>query len=83
MLAEGLLLRRIFPSSDVHDEIGRFKTWAVNTGAFLPASNEASLDHRLREATLIRDHHFRILKDLHQTLVECKTCIISLKKDCH
>ena len=72
VLAEGQSppIESELPAYVVHDETGRFKTWAGNIGALLPASNGASLDHRLREASHVRDQVLRLLDDLHQTLRE-------------
>ena len=56
----------------IQDEFGRFKIWAANIGALQPASRSSSLEHRLREATKVRDHVIKLLRDLNHSLAECK-----------
>lgn len=58
----------------INDEFGRFKVWAANIGALQPASRSSSLEYRLREATRVKDHVIRLLRDLNHSLTECK-CI--------
>ena len=38
----------------LEDERGRLKVWASNLGALQPAASPKSLDHRLRDAPLMR-----------------------------
>lgn len=56
----------------IQDEFGRFKIWAANIGALQPASRSSSLEHRLREATKVKDHVIKLLSDLNHSLTECK-----------
>ena len=58
----------------IQDEFGRFKVWAANIGALQPASRSSSLEHRLREATKVKDHVIKLLRDLTHSLTECR-CI--------
>ncbi len=58
----------------IQDEFGRFKVWAANIGALQPASRSSSLEHRLREATKVKDHANKLLSDLSHSLTECR-CI--------
>lgn len=56
-------------ASAVGDELGRFKIWAGNIGAFQRDSR--SLDYRLREASQVGDQVTKILEDLDFSLQEC------------
>ena len=58
----------------IQDEFGRFKVWAANIGALQPASRSSSLEHRLREATRVKNHVIKLLRDLNHSLTECE-CI--------
>ena len=58
----------------IQDEFGRFKVWAANIGALQPGSRSSSLEHRLREATKVKDHVIKLLRDLNHSLTGCK-CI--------
>ena len=58
----------------IYDEFGRFKVWAANIGALQPASRSSSLEYRLREATRVKDHVIKLLRDLNHSLTECE-CI--------
>ena len=64
----------------VQDELGRFKIWAGNIGAFQPATRSSSLEHRLRDASNVRDHIIRLLRDLNFTLNECKFGIFYVRR---
>ncbi|KAH8432925.1 uncharacterized protein LDX57_010558 [Aspergillus melleus] len=48
------------------DELGRLRVWAANIGAH--QTGNLSLDHRLREATHIRDQTMRVLQRLKRVL---------------
>ena len=52
------------------DQLGRFKIWAGNIGAFQELPLPSSLDHRLREAPKIVDQVVELLNDLNETLQE-------------
>ncbi|KAF4991850.1 hypothetical protein FGRMN_7568 [Fusarium graminum] len=52
------------------NELVRLKVWTANTGAHQKA--EDSLDHRLRNASNIRDQIVRLLKDLEESLSDVK-----------
>ena len=58
----------------IYDEFGRFKVRAANIGALQPASRSSSLEHRLREATRVKYHVIKLLRDLNHSLTECE-CI--------
>jgi hypothetical protein len=49
-------------------ELGRFKVWAENAGAH--RTGRMSLDHRLREASNVRNMAVRLLGDLNSDLRE-------------
>ena len=51
---------------DFNDELGRFRVWAGNIGAH--RTGQSSLDHRLRDATELKDTVLRYLKDLIEVL---------------
>ena len=52
------------------DQLGRFKIWAGNIGAFQELPLPSSLDYRLREAPKIVDQVIELLDDLDETLQE-------------
>ena len=60
------------PAEAIQDEFGRFKIWAANIGALQPSSRSSSLEHRLREATKVKDHVIKLLSDLNHSLTECE-----------
>jgi hypothetical protein len=64
MLADQLSLPTLL------DELGRFKAWAGNFGAH--RSGRVSLDHRLREASHVREKVIELLEDLNRALEEGK-----------
>jgi hypothetical protein len=59
------------------DDFGRLKVWAENVGAHRRGSN-ASLDHRLREATSVRDSVKGLLVNLNDVLEESRCIMILL-----
>ncbi|KAJ5762741.1 hypothetical protein N7533_001422 [Penicillium manginii] len=48
------------------DELGRLRVWAANIGAH--QSGQSSLDHRLREASHIKDQTLRLLERLQRAI---------------
>ena len=56
--------------TDVQDELGRFKIWGGNIGAFQPRSMRSSLEHRLQDASQTRQHVLNLLQDLQGSLDE-------------
>lgn len=50
------------------DELGRFRLWANNIGAFLRIDYQNSLDFRLRDASTIRSRVVEFLGDLEEAL---------------
>lgn len=52
--------------SAVRDELGRFRIWSGNIGAHKLGSS--SLNHRLRDASHIRQRVLSLLEDLSETL---------------
>jgi hypothetical protein len=56
------------PPGSLNDELGRFRIWAANTGAYARGNN--SLDYRLREASHLRDRIIQLLKHLDTVLRE-------------
>ncbi|KAF2126814.1 hypothetical protein P153DRAFT_70755 [Dothidotthia symphoricarpi CBS 119687] len=61
------------PPGVVNDEVGRFRLWCGNIGAH--RSGRSSLDHRLREASHIRDQVLELLRDLITVLQEATDII--------
>ena len=57
----------------VLDELGRFKVWGGNIGAFQDVERQSSCDYRLREASHIRRQIITLLKDLNIALEEGKS----------
>lgn len=57
-------------SSDVRDQLGRFKIWGSNIGAFQPRTKRSSLEYRLRDASQIRQQVLRLLDDIQESLNE-------------
>lgn len=58
------------------DELGRFRLWANNIGAFLRIEYRNSLDFRLREASKIRSRVVEFLEDLAEALDNGKEGIL-------
>lgn len=59
--------------SDIFDEYEQFNVWTKNLGVF--ASDNSSLDFRLREASEARDGVISLLRGLEENLRECNvTC---------
>lgn len=56
------------PYKDVEEQLGRFRLWGETYGAH--RYERASLDHKLRLATNIRDEMVAELEGLYRTLVE-------------
>ena len=52
----------------VCDELGRFRIWAGNIGAFQTIKLQSSLDYRLREAPKILRQIVQLLEDLSESL---------------
>ena len=52
-------------SRDVQQLQDRFNQWAGNLGALQPFESPLSLEHRLRNAPMIRESILNILTDLH------------------
>lgn len=57
-------------SSEVRDQLGRFKIWGNNIGAFQPRTRRSSLEYRLRDASQTRQQVLRLLNDLQESLDE-------------
>jgi hypothetical protein len=64
-------------SADLRDELGRFKIWGGNIGAFQPRSTRSSLEHRLRDASQTRQHVLNLLQDLEESLDESNSICFS------
>ena len=58
------------------DELGRFRLWANNIGAFLRIDYRNSLDFRLREASKIRSRIVEFLGDLAEALENGKNSFL-------
>ena len=56
--------------TDIQDELGRFKIWGGNIGAFQPKTMRSSLEHRLQDASKTRQHLLNLLGDLQESLDE-------------
>jgi hypothetical protein len=65
-------------STDVNDELGRFKIWGRNIGAFQPKDIRSSLEHRLQNASRTRQQVLSILKDLQESLEESNSVFFVL-----
>ncbi|KAM0801423.1 ankyrin repeat-containing domain protein [Usnea florida] len=55
-------------SRDIQQLQDRFNQWAGNLGALQPFESPLSLEHRLRNAPIVRESILRILTDLHETM---------------
>jgi|SRR5271170_6384239 len=66
-------------SADINDELGRFKIWGRNIGAFQPKAMRSSLQYRLQDASRTRQHLLSILKDLQESLDESNSDVSSIK----
>ena len=62
-------------SRDVQQFQDRFNQWAGNLGALQPFESPLSLEHRLRNAPMVRDSILRILEDLHESVQAGKTSL--------
>ena len=58
---------------DVQQLQDRFNQWASNIGALQPVDSPLSLEHRLRNAPMIRDFILRVLTDLRESMQAGKT----------
>lgn len=56
--------------SAIQDELGRFRVWAGNVGAH--RTGRVSLDHKLRESPQVHGMVTALMKDLDDSLRECK-----------
>ena len=52
----------------LREDVGRFRVWAENCGAHRQSNNRMSLDHRLREASRVKNMVLRLLRDLNAAL---------------
>lgn len=59
-------------SADIKDELGRFKIWGGNVGAFQPKAMGSSLERRLQDASTTRQQVLLLLGDLQESLNESK-----------
>lgn len=64
--------------SDMRDEFGRFKVWSGNIGAL--QGGTASLDHRLRESSKVREQVLKLLVDLQYSLDEGGLSLLTLHR---
>lgn len=55
-------------TNEVDDSTARFRIWAANLGAYHPAEDHKSADHRLQSAPAIVKHLSEVLDDLTSTL---------------
>ncbi|TEA17658.1 hypothetical protein C8034_v011829 [Colletotrichum sidae] len=60
-------------ASNIHDELGCFKVWAGSSGAH--RTGRASLEHRLRDASHIRNRVIELIGDLQQSLDEATAIV--------
>lgn len=58
------------------DELGRFRLWANNIGAFLSIDHRNSLDFRLREASKVGCRIVEFLDDLAEALTDGQTTFL-------
>ncbi|KAH6960034.1 hypothetical protein BKA56DRAFT_430303, partial [Ilyonectria sp. MPI-CAGE-AT-0026] len=61
------------PLLKVKSELSRFKVWSANIGAH--RKGRSSLDHRLRDASNIRNQVLRLLQDLAESLSDAKVIL--------
>ncbi|OKO90606.1 hypothetical protein PENSUB_13323 [Penicillium subrubescens] len=54
------------PQALWQDELGRLRVWAANIGAH--QTGQSSLDHRLRDASHIKDQTLRVLRRLQRLI---------------
>jgi hypothetical protein len=54
--------------TSLRNDVGRFKVWAKNSGAHRKETNAMSLDHRLREASDVKNMVIKLLGDLKAAL---------------
>jgi hypothetical protein len=67
--------------TNVQDELGRFKLWGRNIGAFQKRNESSSLEYRLQDASETRQHVLSLLQDLRESL-EQSTLFHSFLKGC-
>jgi hypothetical protein len=60
--------REVVTPSTLNDDFGRLKVWAENVGAHRKGT--LGLDHRLREASSVKEMAKDLLKDLNDVLEE-------------
>jgi hypothetical protein len=73
LVEPGCSYGRVLSPVDVKDELGRFKIWAENIGAFQPIEMKSSLEYRLRDASRTRQQALNFIQDLDESLNEGST----------
>lgn len=70
---EGCCVRDFLHSRDVQEMQDRFNQWVGNLGALQTSESPLSIEHRLRDAPLVRKSILNSLKDLHSSVQAGKT----------
>lgn len=70
-------IARKIRSSDLTDELGRFRLWCGNIGAH--RDGRSSLAHKLRDASHIREQVIELLQNLQVTIEEGALSISSIE----
>lgn len=65
---EGYCARNCLHPRDAEQIQDRFNQWAGNLGALQSFSSPQSLEHRLRDAQLVRESILKSLTDLHMSI---------------
>jgi hypothetical protein len=65
---QGCCVEEFLHSRDVQQMQERYNQWAGNLGALQHFQSPLSLDHRLRDAPLVRDSFLKTLTDLRESI---------------
>jgi hypothetical protein len=64
-------------SSDIQDELGRFKVWTGNMAAQHSSRSRRSLEYRLRDSSRLRETVVSLLRDLKRALRELQHSVVA------
>ena len=70
---EGCCVKDFLTTRDVQQLQDRFNQWAGNLGALHPFQSPLSIEHRLRDAPLVKASILRSLSDLYTSIQAGKT----------
>lgn len=73
---EGYCVKDLLNTRDVQQMRDRFNQWAGNLGALHPFQSPLSIEHRLRDAPLVKESVLRTLSDLYSSIEAGKTPFI-------